>query len=258
VCTHNEIVIYDDWPPRTPSRKISLPGFNDLHHCYPWRGAIAVANTGLETVDIVSPEGDLLARHDLLEGKPGAREIDPSVDYRLIPDTKPHVHHGNHLFELNEELWVGQLRTKDAVRVEDPRERLDLEVGMPHDGIRFGDRVGFTTTNGFLVFFDVAPPHGRTSYSLVDMTPGVNQLGWCRGMASWPDNPDWFLVGFSSLRRSKWKEFQYWFEHGHKMTRGHLGLYDLAAGRLLRTWQLVERDAFQIFQIDFLPEDRQL
>ena len=62
VCSFGEIVGFDDWPPRRPCAHITLPSFNDLHHCRPWRGALAVANTGLETVDLVSFEGELLER----------------------------------------------------------------------------------------------------------------------------------------------------------------------------------------------------
>ena len=85
VCSHTEIVRFDDWPPSEPAGRITLPGFNDLHHCIPWNGGLAVANTGLETVDHVSLDGDLLQRWDLLDGHPEARRIDPDLDYRRSP-----------------------------------------------------------------------------------------------------------------------------------------------------------------------------
>lgn len=256
VCTHNEVVVYDEWPPRTPSRKISLRGFNDLHHCFPWRGNLAVSNTGLETVDIVSLEGELLERHDLLAGHPDARRIDESIDYRRIPDTKPHVRHANHLFELHGELWTGQLRTLDAVCVADQGKRLEMEVGMPHDGTMLNGSVVFTTTNGHLVFFEGGSPDARTIYNLTEMTPDFQQLGWCRGVASIPGSETDYLVGFSALRRSKWKEFGYFIKHGHEVPNSRIARYDLREGTVRQAWPLGDHKGYQIFQIDVLPSER--
>ena len=87
---YGEILGFDSWPPREPSARITLPGFNDLHHCLPWQGGLAVANTGLECVDSIDFDGGLRERWDLLAGQPGAREIDPERDYRRVTDTKPH------------------------------------------------------------------------------------------------------------------------------------------------------------------------
>ena len=116
-CSHNEIVRFDEWPPSRPAARISIPGFNDLHHCIPWDGGLAVANTGLETVDHMSLDGELLHRWDLLEGLPDARRIDPELDYRRIPDTKPHVLHPNHLWARDGELWATGLKVPGAVQV---------------------------------------------------------------------------------------------------------------------------------------------
>ncbi len=256
VCTFNEILIYDQWPPRTPVRKIADRGFNDLHHCMAWNGGLAVSNTGLETVDVVSLDGELLERHDLLAGEREARRIDASIDWRLVPDTKPHLRHGNHLFVLDGKLWTSQLRGFDAVCVTDPSRRLEMKAGMPHDGTVFGDRVGFTTTNGYLVFFGVEPPHERTVHNLMEMTPGLETLGWCRGMDRMPGDRERYLVAFSTLRRSKWREFGYWIKHGHEVPRTRLALYDLEAQRLERAWSVGDDRGFQLFQVDVLPPER--
>ena len=256
VCTHNEVVIYEDWPPTSPAGSISLRGFNDLHHCFPWRHGLGVSNTGLETVDIVTLNGELIERHDLLAEVPEARRIDESIDYRLIPDTKPHVRHANHLFELDGELWTGQLRTQDAVCIRDQSRRMDMQVGMPHDGTLLNGKYVFTTTNGHLVFFEPASPHERTIYNLTEMTPELQQLGWCRGVTSVPGSDDEYLVGFSALRRSSWKEFGYWIKHGHEVPNSRIAKYNLRERRLVETWQLGEHKGYQIFQIDVLPSER--
>jgi hypothetical protein len=252
-CTHNEILVYEDWPPNRPTRTISLPGFNDLHHCIPWQGHLAVSNTGLETVDIVSFDGKLVDRTDLLADTPGARTIDPDRDYRLIPDTKPHLRHGNHLFDLHGSLWTSQLKTQDAICVKHPRERLEMEAGMPHDGDVYDNTLIFTTTNGHLVTFDLATDRTRRIYPLVDMTPELDQLGWCRGVCPVPGRREAYFVAFSSLRRSKWKDFGYWIKYGHQMPQSRVALYDLNVKRVEQTWHIGEEMGYQLFQIGLLP-----
>ena len=141
-----------------PAARITIPGFNDLHHCIPWDGGLAVANTGLETVDHVSLDGDLLHRWDLLDSHPEARRIDPDLDYRRIPDTKPHRLHPNHLWVRDGELWVTGLKVPGAVRVTGDRRQITFETGRPHDGPHDGryirGQLAFTTVRGFVVLVD--------------------------------------------------------------------------------------------------------
>lgn len=253
VCTHNHIVVFNSWPPDNPSRIITDAGFNDLHHIYPWRGGLAVSNTGLETVDHIDLEGNLIERWDLLAQVPHARTVDPKIDYRMIPDTKPHLRHGNHLFELNGQLWSSQLRTSDAVCVTDLNKRMSMKVGMPHDGDVIDGKIIFTTTNGHLVFFDVddKPLPKAQPYNLAEMTPDLDQLGWCRGVCAARDRPECYWVGFSALRRSKWKDFGYWIKHGHQMPQSRIALYNLGESKLEKTWNVGDSDpGLQLFQIE--------
>ncbi|TVQ76011.1 MAG: hypothetical protein EA380_09600 [Phycisphaeraceae bacterium] len=256
VCTHNEVLIFDTWPPRTPVDRITIPGFNDLHHCMEWRGNLAISNTGLETVDVVSFSGELLERYDLLRDEPDARKIDSDVDYRLIADTKPHLRHGNHLFEHDGELWTGQLKTFDAVCTSDLSKRLSIEVGMPHDGVWLNGRLFFTTTNGHLVAFDPARGMSREVYNLLEMTEGLNQLGWCRGVCSIPGDTDRVIVMFSRLRRSKWKDFGYWIKYGHNIPTSNISMYNLAERKCEHRWAVGEGEGYQVFQVDVLPDEK--
>ncbi len=170
-CSNTEIVRFDDWPPSEPAGRITIPGFNDLHHCIPWDGGLAVANTGLETVDHVSLEGDLIQRWDLLDGYPEARRIDPDLDYRRIPDTQPHRIHPNHLWVRDGELWATGLKDPGAVRVTGDRRKIAFDTGRPHDGPHDGryirGQLAFTTVRGFVVLVDpdslevVASPRSR-------------------------------------------------------------------------------------------------
>ena len=253
ICVFNEILCFRGWPPGEPFRRISLPGFNDLHHCALWRGGLAVANTGLETVDHVDLNGDLIDRWDLLEGMDRARTIDPNLDYRLLPDTKPHLVHANHVFEMDGELWVTQLRASNAVCVTRPGREISMKVGMPHDGSRFGDERVFTTVNGKIILCDADSGDVRKRIDLVDITPGRGQLGWCRGILRHPDEPGCYFISFSKTRRTKWKEFGYWLKHGHECLQSRVCLYDLEKETILETWLVGEDPGLVIFQLGLMP-----
>jgi hypothetical protein len=250
VCSFGEIVVFEGWPPTRPAGRITLPGFNDLHHCFPWGGGLAVANTGLETVDLVSFDGELLERWDLLAGEPGARTIDAQLDYRRVSDTKPHRRHVNHLFELGGDLWATQLSTGDAVCVTDPARRLDFAVGMPHDGRREDGRLVFTTTNGHLVLADAARGTVEREVALAPLTPGLEQLGWCRGVCADPRGPERYFVAFSALRRSRWRDFGFWIKWRHGLPPSRIAHYDLAGGSLLNAWTVGEGQGYVLFQLD--------
>jgi hypothetical protein len=256
VCSHSEVVYFDEWPPIEPSGRISLPGFNDLHHCMPWAQGLAIANTGLETVDHVSLDGELLRRWDLLEGRPDARKIDPDFDYRRIADTKPHLVHANHLWTRRDELWVTYLRSSRAVCLTNDRQPLCFEVGMPHDGRRSGGRLLFTTTNGFVVLVDPESLQVIASHDLNPLVPGARVLGWCRGVCEDRLHQNRFFVGFSFLRSSRWREYGFWIKHGHRALPSRIDVFDLERGKRLRSLKMVppESPGYVLFQIDPLPE----
>lgn len=257
VCSFGEIVVFEDWPPQRPSGRITHPGFNDLHHCLPWADALAVANTGLETVDLVSLEGRLMERHDLLAGELDARPIDARRDYRRAGDTKPHRRHVNQLFVYRDELWATQLCQRDAIRVLDPSRRLELGSAMPHDGRWVGDRLLFTATGGSLLF--AHPMRGvEEVVDLAPLTPGLDQLGWCRGVCADPRAPGRYFVAFTALRRSRWREFGYWIRWGHALPPSRVALYDLRRGRLIESWGLGEGTGWVLFQLEALPVERWL
>lgn len=258
-CSHAEIVRFADWPPSKPAGRITIPGFNDLHHCIPWEGGLAVANTGLETVDHVSLDGTLLHRWDLLDGHPGARRIDPDLDYRWIPDTKPHHIHPNHLWVRNAELWVTGLKARGAVRVTGDRREITFETGRPHDGPHdgryVGGRLAFTTVRGFVVLVDPDSLEVVASHDLEPMTPGIKTLGWCRGLCEDPRDPNRYFVAFSILRFSPWREYGFRIKHGHKKAPSRIALYDVERGEVVQTFLITESQSLVLFQLDLLPEN---
>jgi hypothetical protein len=254
VCSHTEIIRFTEWPPTEPSGRISLPGFNDLHHCIPWEGGLAVANTGLETVDHVSLEGELLHRWDLLDGRAEARRIDPDFDYRRIEDTKPHLVHGNHLWVRHGELWVTELRTSRAVCVTDRRCEVTVEAGMPHDGRYIRGRLAFTTVNGFVLLADPDSLEVVASHDLSRMTPGIRTLGWCRGVCEDPRDPSRFFVAFSMIRKSRWRDYGFWIKHGHKKMPSRIDLFDVDRGEVVTRILMTESQSLVLFQLDLLPD----
>ena len=256
VCTHNAVLAFDDWPPRAPSASLTLPSFNDLHHCLPWKGGLAVANTGLETVDLVSFDGLLKERWDVLAGESGARTIDAGRDYRRIPDTKPHLRHPNHLFVRDGALWVTQLQTLDAICLEDPGRRLEFPEGMPHDGTRIGEDHVFTTVNGHLIKVPVAEAGERRSWKLSRFDPDFSEMGWCRGVCADPENPDGIYVAFSMVRRPRWREIGYRVKHLHNAPPSRICRFDLREGRMLSAWQVGPGKGYVLFQLHALEAGR--
>ena len=256
VCLFNEILVYEGWPPPSqPTRRITHPQFNDLHDCHPWQGGLLVANTGLETIDHIDMEGTLLRRWDLAEATPDARVIDPALDYRLVPSTKPHSIHVNHVFDLDGEVWATRLIPQDAICLTRPGPRIPIEAGMPHDGLRHGDDVIFTTTNGHLVFADARDLSQLRTHSLSEMTPGLDQLGWCRGVCPVPGDHTRCFVGFSKARRSKWREVGFWIRHRHDNPQSRICLFDLERGSLPETWLVGSDPGLILFQLEILPEE---
>jgi len=254
VCAHSEIVRFTSWPPTEPADRISVPGFNDLHHCIPWKDGLAVANTGLETVDHVSLDGELIHRWDLLEGHSQARRIDPDRDYRQIEDTKPHLVHANHLWVRNGELWVTELKARRAVRLTGDPGQINFETGMPHDGRQVGDRLAFTTVNGTVVLVDPDTLDVVARHDLQEMTPGVRTLGWCRGVCADWRHPSRFFVAFSMVRRSPWREYGFWINNGHKKVPSRIDLYDVESREMVERYVMTERQSLVLFQLDALPE----
>ena len=124
---------------------------------------------------------------------------------------------------------------------------------MPHDGIPLGDVVLFTTTNGHLVFGDPRDASQTRTHRLVELTPDLDQLGWCRGVCAHPDDPDLWFVSFSKARRSKWRDMGFWIRYGHDNPQGRICLYDLARGELQETWPIGPEPGFVMFQLEALP-----
>jgi len=229
VPTNSELVFVDlcSWK---IEQVISLPHFNDIHHAAFLKNAIYVCNTGLDCVLKLSPDGTLLETYSITD-KPTWDVFDINLDYRKI-NTKPHQVHPNHIFELNDELWVTRCIQKDAVPLEDRSRKLNVGIGEIHDGIPANDLVYFTVTSGVVVGVD--PKTGQAA-RVVDLNQNDtrnSQLGWCRGFHLVDDHTA--FVGFTSFRPTAWKNMAHWvLQDGQRRLQSRIGLYDLTKPCLL-------------------------
>jgi hypothetical protein len=226
-CTSTEVLIYE-LPGFRLLHYISLPYFNDLHHVYPThQGTLLVAVTGLDMVVEITTAGSLIREWNVL-GEDTWAKFSRQMDYRKVPTTKPHKSHPNHVFELDQEVWVTRFFQRDAICLTTPGPRIDIAVQGTHDGYIFGDRIYFTTVDGHVVIAD------RNSLKVVE-TIDLNQmggqpgqaLGWCRGVLPLDGRRVW--VGFTRVRPTKFVENVAWVRNGysHRHRPSHVALYDL-------------------------------
>jgi hypothetical protein len=252
VCTQTEVMIY-----RVPSFErvtyISLPFFNDVHHVRPTpNGTLLVADTGLDMVVELTRDGDVVNMWNV-EGEPSPwTRFSPDTDYRLVPTTKPHLSHPNHVFYIGDEPWATRFQHKDAVSVTDPTRRIDIGLERLHDGVVQGDRVYFTTVDGKVA---IADTHTLKVVQVMDLTkahPDDMLLGWARGLML---DGDFMWVGFSRIRPTKIRENVGWLVRGLKRDFGtHVGCYDLRTGESVQQIAVEQYGLSAIFGIYRAPD----
>src|SRR6266567_2046623 len=228
-CTSTEILVYQ-LPGFRLLHYISQPFFNDLHHvCSTREGTLLVVVTGLDMVVEVSTTGKVIREWNVLGEDPWLR-FSRDVDYRIVATTKPHHSHPNHVFQLDDEVWVTRFEQRDAVSLTRPGRRIDIAIQRPHDGYVLGDSIYFTTVDGHIVIANRKTLNVEKTYDLTKMGgPPEQILGWCRGLLPVDERLIW--VGFTRIRPTKFRENLAWAKNGkaykqlHRAT--HLGLYDL-------------------------------
>lgn len=225
-CTSTEVLVYG-LPAFRLLHYVSLPCFNDLHHAYPsHRGTILVVVTGLDMVVEVTTGGEIVREWSVLGEDIWAR-FSRQTDYRLVPTTKPHHSHPNHVFELDDEVWVTRFQQRDAICLTKPGPRIDIAVQRPHDGYVCGDRIFFTTVDGHVVIANRKSLLVEKTIDLNTMSGQSGQImGWCRGVL--PIDDRWMWVGFTRVRPTKFVENVAWIRNGFsKHKPSHIALYDL-------------------------------
>ena len=229
--TQTEVLVY-----RVPSfalaTRISLPSFNDVHHVRPTAdGTLLVAVTGLDMVSEVTLGGEVVREWNVWQ--PGESvwgdRFSRDVDYRLVPTTKPHLAHPNHVFLIGDEPWATRFQQKDAVSLLDPTRRIDIGLERIHDGIVYGDRVLFTTVDGKVVIADTRTLTVTEVIDLHDMHDKDLLLGWCRGLLL---DGDRLWVGFSRMRATRFRDNVAFLKNGFRHHLGtHVACYDLRERR---------------------------
>ncbi|MBI3483555.1 MAG: hypothetical protein HY012_00160 [Acidobacteria bacterium] len=249
VTTSTEVLIYDV-PGFQAAGRISLPCFHDVHHVVPTpEGNLLIANTGLDMVAEITPDGKTLREWDVL-GEPLWTRFSRETDYRKVASTKPHKSHPNFVFFLGNEPWVTRFKQKDALCLTQPERRIAIEVEKPHDGVKFGEWIYFTTVDGRVV---IANQRSLSVEQVVDLNKidgGEGHiLGWCRGILVVDERRVW--VGFTRIRHTKFKENVLWVKHAfHEVDRPtHMTLYDLVEKKALTEINLEECGVNIIFGI---------
>ena len=229
-CTSTEVLVYE-LPDFRLLHYISLPCFNDLHHVIPTaQGTLLVVVTGLDMLVEISIEGKLLREWSVLEEEDPWTRFSRDIDYRVVPSTKPHRSHPNHVFQLGDEIWVTRFNQRDAISLTNPGRRINVEVQRPHDGHVHADSIYFTTVDGHIVVASRKTLQVEKIHDLNLMSGKNGQpLGWCRGLALMDERFLW--VGFTRVRPTKFRENLTWLKTAGAadeiLLPTHLALYDL-------------------------------
>ncbi len=257
VCTQTEILIYSI-PGFEIIGKVSHPWLNDVHHVVVNKeGNLLIANTGLDMVLELSPEGDVVRDLSVLPQECIWDRFDREMDYRKVVTTKPHRSHPNYVFEINNELWVSRFNQRDLQCLSNPKKKIDIGIEKVHDGNIFNGKIYVTTVDGHLVVSDPVSCQILKTHNLNELTNSNKDLGWCRGLHLLDENR--IIIGFSRLRPSKFKENVQWakFMIGKREFSGRLPtrivLFDLARGCVEWSINLEGNNLNAVFSI--LPAD---
>lgn len=202
-CTTTEVLAFS-LPDFRRTLHVSHPWFNDCHHVLPSPdGHLWVASTGIDLVVEVTRSGEVVRDWSAAERGTWSR-LQRERDYRKVASMKPNYAHPNFMVHHRGHLWVTRFQQKDALCLTDPARTIPLRVGNPHDGVVHGRHAYFTTTNGHVVVADLERCEVERTIDLHAITPGIRELGWCRGIAVLDEQR--IIVAFSRLRPTRWKE----------------------------------------------------
>jgi len=245
-CTQTEVMVYE-LPAFKQIVHLSLPIFNDVHHVLPTpEGNVLVAISGLDMVVEMDLCGNLLRQWDVYDGKPWTR-FSRFIDYRMGINTKPHKSHPNHLFMVDDEIWVTRFELKDAICLNRPARRIDIGIERVHDGCMVNGLLYFTTVNGHIVIVNPVSLQIEQVIDLTTMHDPDLLLGWCRGIMV-EGTKAW--VGFSRIRPTKFREAVSWVRTGFKHSlQTHIACYDLLERHCLAEIELESQSLNAVFSI---------
>lgn len=246
VCTETEVCIYEI-PKFEKIGYISLPCFNDVHHVKPTpEGNLLIANTGLDMVLEVTHQGKILREWNVLGEEPWSL-FSKEVDYRKVASTKPHKSHPNHVFQINQDVWVTRFEQRDAICLTNSNQRIEIGIERPHDGIVDDKEIYFTTIDGHVVIVDRDKLKIKEIVNLNEINPTEGLLGWCRSIMI-NERKGW--VGFSRIRQTKLKENLSWIKKGFKKVEPtKISYYDFEKKEFIREINLEDWGVNAVFSI---------
>jgi hypothetical protein len=253
-CTPTEVLIYS-LPDLHLSSYISLPCFNDLHHVRPTKeGNLLVANTGLDMVLELATDGTVLREWSALGEDPWHR-FSRATDYRKVDTTKPHLAHPNHVFFLDEHIWVTRAQQKDAICLTDKSRHISIGGEYIHDGCVFGDLIYFTSVDGRVILVNRASLKIAEIVDLKTIPESAGKLlGWCRGL--WVVDERYVWIGFTRVRKTKFMENINWVKHAGDDHRkpARIALYDIVAKKCVMEIDLEKFGLNVVFNMMPVPE----
>lgn len=236
-CSQTELLVYR-YPDLELLHMASHPLLNDVHHVVPGLptddGAppnLWAAVSGQDLVAELTVTGEVVSLWGVDGSDPTSR-IDPTVDYRINCKLKPHTFHPNHLFRMPDgKLWVTRFETRDAVEVGNVSRRIAVDRERCHDGVVDGDRVYFTSIDGYVIEVDIDTLKVVGEHELLG-TRNDTLLGWCRGLTFIGDHA---IVGFSRIRHTNVRGALSWVRNRFTTAEPtRIAVYDR------RDWSLVD------------------
>jgi hypothetical protein len=241
------------------------PCWNDLHHVAVAGDRVYVVNTGLESVDVLTLEGQFLGSHALHPGWLSAarqRGLAPERDAlpalldarwpslagevasaappaeddagRELPFSRRKVRdyvHANHVAVHGGQILVTRFLDRAVDDVSSFRRVIADIPGLPHDGLVDGDRFWLTCIDGIVLAYAIE--HGRVTGREVQRFDvfATGYTGWCRGLAVTPDH---LVVGLTAIVRPPrypWRDLPF------EATETSVLAIERATGRL--AWRVV-------------------
>jgi hypothetical protein len=234
-CTFNEVVRVSlaDW---TIDRLFTRSTFNDLHHVYVDETGLYISNAGLDIVEHLDHEGQLLAHLPLLS-TPLWEKHSPGVDYRFVPDICGRETHPNQVIAWNGALLVNCPLRKVVSRL----DNTPVISGFPtmmHDGARHGDYHYWTTVDSNVFRAHVDRPELEHVVDLSSLY-GRSAPGWCRGLEL---AGDLAFVGFTRFRKPSKRQFVEYAVRGARICNSHVLCYDLKRQKIVEDYYFPRED----------------
>jgi hypothetical protein len=192
---------------------------NDFHQLSVSEGLIYVANTGRDSIDVLSLELELVKRYDgLLPSEWKARkECNYSIDSDYydsiqlgIPFHKrrvPDKWHFNHVIKLSDSFGGNILATsfseKRLINISNLEPVSTTFNHQPHDGFIYQNKMWMTTVSGEIYAAELQP--SLEFKRVLDLFSFLPYQGWCRGLIFAGGK---LLIGITAIyennNRSKW------------------------------------------------------